>query len=742
MTDVASTAPANEPSDEALREVALTREEYREACRRIGRDLNAVELGIVGGMWSEHCGYQHSRPLLKRFPTTGSRVLVGAGEENAGAVDIGDGFAIVMKVESHNHPSAVEPFQGAATGVGGILRDIFTMGARPIALLDSLRFGALDSARSRRLAEGIIGGIGWYGNCVGVPTVGGEVQVDASYDGNPLVNAMCVGLIRHEDLKGSNASGVGNPVILFGADTGRDGLHGATFASLEDPEASHRGVVQVGDPFMEKLLIEACLEVLEVPGLVGLQDLGATGLTSSTVEAAAHGTGGIRIDVDRVPRRTTDLTPYEVMLSESQERMLAIVERGHEDEIVEVFHRWGLHTETIGEVTDDGLLDVRASHESVAQLPVEMLVDAPTYIFPVERPAYLEEAQALTTESVPLPHDMGATVLDLLGSPNIASRAPVYGRYDHMVGTNTVVQPGGDAAVLRIKGTKRGVAFSTDGNGRLCYLDPRQGGRIAVAEAARNVSCVGATPLAVTDCLNFGSPDDPAVYYQLAEVIEGMSEACRAFETPVVSGNVSLYNESNGAAIWPTPVVGMLGLLEDLTRRCDVGFRTDGDVIFGLGVAEPGLAGSEYLSHVHARVAGRPRLDLDFEVRLQHLVREAIVDGQLRSAHDCAEGGLAVTLAESAFRGGIGVEVAGGWLAAAVRADIALFGEAQSRIVVSVAAEDAEAFDKRAQGSDMPCVRLGTVGGDRLVIGSLDVGLEEARAVWSAGLADALAGER
>jgi len=459
------------------------------------------------------------------------------------------------------------------------------------------------------------------------------------------------------------------------------------------------------------------------------------------VGAAAHGTGGIRIDVDRVPRRTQGLTPYEIMLSESQERMLAIVERGHEDEITDVFHRWGLHTETIGEVTNDGLLDVRQGDESVAQLPVKMLVDAPTYTFPVKRPAYLAEVQDLDVDELPLPGDLTTTFLDLLGSPNIASRAPVYGRYDHMVGTNTVIQPGGDAAVLRIKGTKRGVAFSTDGNGRLCHLEPREGGRIAVAEAARNVSCVGATPLAVTDCLNFGSPADPAVYYQLTEVIEGMAEACRAFETPVVSGNVSLYNESNGTAIWPTPVVGMLGLLEDRSRRCDLGFQSRGDIIFGLGVAEPGLAGSEYLSHVHGRVAGRPSIDLDFEVRLQRLVREVIADGGLRSAHDLAEGGLAVAIAESAFRGGIGATITGGWLAAAVRADLALFGEAQSRVVVSVSAQDATAFEKRADGSGVPCVRLGTVGGERLLIGPVDVGLEEAQARWLSGLADALAGE-
>lgn len=666
---------------------------------------------------------------------------MGAGEENAGAVDIGDGWAIVMKVESHNHPSAVEPFQGAATGVGGILRDIFTMGARPIALLDSLRFGSLESARSRRLAEGIIGGIGWYGNCVGVPTVGGEVMVDASYDGNPLVNAMCVGLIRHEDLKSATASGVGNPVILFGADTGRDGLHGATFASLEDPEASHRGVVQVGDPFMEKLLIEACLEVIGKPGLIGLQDLGATGLTSSTVEAAAHGSGGISIDVGRVPKRTAGLTPYEVMLSESQERMLAIVEKGDEAEIVEVFHRWGLHTQTIGEVTDDGMLAVHSGDEMIAELPVGMLVDAPTYTFPVVRPAYLDEAQVLDVDSIPQPDDLTATFLELLASPNIASRAPVYGRYDHMVGTNTVIAPGGDAAVIRVKGTARGVAFSTDGNGRLCYLDPREGGRIAVAEAARNVSCVGATPIAVTDCLNFGSPDDPAVYFQLAEVISGMAEACEAFQTPVVSGNVSLYNESAGAAIWPTPVVGMLGLLEDLDKRCDIRFRDEGDVILGLGSPDARLAGSEYLARVHGLVAGRPSIDLDLEVALQRLVRELIGDGVARSAHDCAEGGLAVALAESAFSGDIGIHCDAGWLAGCDRTDVSLFGEAQSRIVVSVAPDDVAAVAERARAAGVPCGVLGRVGGRRLIIGSVNVELTRARDAWSGGLAAALAGE-
>jgi phosphoribosylformylglycinamidine synthase II len=740
MNAAEALAAASRPGDETLREVALTNEEYDEACRRLGRPPNSLELGVIGGMWSEHCGYQHSRPLLKRFPTEGPRVLVGAGEENAGAVDIGDGWAIVMKVESHNHPSAVEPFQGAATGVGGILRDIFTMGARPIALLDSLRFGSLESRRSRHLAQGIIDGIGWYGNCVGVPTVGGEVQVDAAYDGNPLVNAMCVGLIRHEDLKSAGASGVGNTVILFGADTGRDGLHGATFASLEDPEASHRGVVQVGDPFMEKLLIEACLEVLRKPALVGLQDLGATGLTSSTVEAADHGEGGISIDVDQVPRRTEGLTPYEIMLSESQERMLAIVERGQEAEITEVFDRWGLHSATIGEVSDTGSLRVQAEGEIVAELSIKALVDAPTYSLPIERPAYLDVVQALDVTVLAQPDDWNATFLDMLAAPNIASRGAVFRRYDHMVGTNTVVQPGGDAAVLRIKGTSRGVAISTDGNGRFCFLDPREGGRIAVAEGARNVSCVGALPIAVTNCLNFGSPDDPAVYYQLTEAIEGISEACEAFGIPVVSGNVSLYNQSADQPIWPTPVVGMLGLLEDLARRCDIGFQAEGDVVLLLGEPAADLAGSEYLSHRHGVVGGRPSVDLEAEVALQRLLRDAIGLGLLRSAHDCSDGGLAVTLAESAFRSGIGVSCPD--LALGSRLDAALFGEAQSRVVVSAAREESTALERLAAEARVPCARIGTVGGDDLALDRISVSLVDAEAAWSDGLATALGMDR
>jgi phosphoribosylformylglycinamidine synthase len=735
---LAPAAEAGMPDDAALREVALTRAEYEEVRRRLERDPNPLELGIIGGMWSEHCSYKHSKALLRRFPTEGERVLLGAGEENAGAVDIGDGLAIVMKVESHNHPSAVEPFQGAATGVGGILRDIFTMGARPIALLDSLRFGSLDEARARHLANGIVGGIGWYGNCVGVPTVGGEIAVSPAYDGNPLVNAMCVGIMRHEDLRRSAARGDGNPVILFGADTGRDGVHGATFASLADPGESHRGVVQVGDPFLEKLLIEACLELRADPALVGLQDLGATGLTSATVEAAARAGSGIAIDVEAVPRRADAMAPYEVMLSESQERMLAVVEAGAEGRVMADLRRAGLHAAVIGRVTDSGRLEVVAGGQQLADLPIGLLTDVPVVPLAPTRPASLAERWSSGTAEPPPPADLAEAFLSLLSAPDIASRAPVFTRYDHMVGTDTVVAPGGDAAVMRIKGSPRGVALATDGNGRLCELDPRAGGAIAVAEAARNVSCTGARPIAVTDCLNFGSPEDPTVAWQMGEVIDGMAEACRALGTPVVSGNVSLYNDTRGTPIWPTPVVGMLGLLEDVSRRCDIGFQGPGDLVVLLGETEDDLGASVYLSVLHGRIAGRPRIDLEREVAVELLVRRLIGDGIARSAHDCSDGGLAVAIAESAFRVGVGVDCPD--LPAGLPPHVALFAETQSRIVVSVRPEDWEALATRATDAGVPIVRLGRTGGDRLVLGPLDVGLAEARVAWERGLSDALRG--
>ena len=579
--------------DDILRTISLNRTEYAHIADLMGRPPNEVELGIFGALWSEHCGYKHSRPHLRRMPTQSEAILVAAGEENAGAVDIGDGLAIVFKIESHNHPSAVEPFQGAATGVGGIIRDIFTMGARPIALLDSLRFGPLDSPRNRYLANGIIGGVGSYGNCVGIPTVGGEVVIDESYEGNPLVNAMCVGILPHGRLTSATATGVGNPLILVGADTGRDGLHGATFASVEDPEASTRGVVQVGNPFLEKLLIEACLELLETGAVVGMQDLGAAGLTSSAVEAAGRGGAGVRINIDKVSRRTANLTPYEVMLSESQERMLVVADRGREDEVIALFERWGLHSDIIGDVTDDGHVTVLDRGRQVAHIPIDFLTDAPQYELPITRPDYLDKVQTLDLAAVPEPDDLGQTLLRLLAAPNIASKYCVYRTYDQTVGADTVTGPGSDAAVLRVKGTRRGIALATDGSGRHCYLNPRAGGARAVAEAARNVVCAGARPIAITNCLNFGSPTEPAVYYQFTEVVAGISEACLKLGTPVTGGNVSLYNEANGRQVHPTPVIGMLGVLDDIEHRRDIAFKTEGDVIAVIGPLGSDLDGSE-----------------------------------------------------------------------------------------------------------------------------------------------------
>ncbi len=752
-----------EPTDAQLREVALTRAEFDEFCRRLGRRPTAVELGICGAMWSEHCGYKNSRPLLRRFRSQGmeaaTRILVGAGEENAGAVDVGDGLAAIFKIESHNHPSAVEPFQGAATGVGGIVRDIFTMGARPIATLDSLRFGPPDdadparAARNRYLFEGVVGGVGRYSNCIGVPNAGGEVVFARSYADNPLVNAMCVGIARADKLVSARASGAGNSVLLVGADTGRDGLHGATFASVDDPQASHRGVVQVGDPFREKLLIEACLEVLDAPWLVGMQDLGAAGLTSSTVECASKGESGIEIDVAKVSRRETGLTAYEVMLSESQERMLVIVARGHEAEAQSVFARWGLHSDVIGQVTDDQLVRVLDGDRVMAELPHTILTEPPLYVREGVEAEHIRAARERDLSGLPVPADLNDTLLRLLAAPNIASKRYVYRRYDTTVQANTVVAPGGDAAVLRLKGTRRAIALKTDGNGRYCYLDPLMGGRITVAEAARNVSCTGALPLAATDCLNFGNPEKPAVYYQLQQCIEGMAQACEALGAPVISGNVSLYNESGGEPIYPTPIVGVLGLLEDAEQRCTSDFKRAGDVVALLGETHEELGASEYLELVHGLVAGHvPKLNLDAEFGIQAAVREAISQGLLSSAHDCSDGGLAVALVESctapdgipaddASRNvssiGVRVTLPDAWRA--LRPDAALFGESQSRIVVSLPEAQWGALEDVAKRHGIPLSRLGITGGDRVAIEPyLDVPLSQARTRYETGLETAL----
>jgi len=726
-----------------LDQVALTEEEYRSIVEQLGRVPNAVELGMFGAMWSEHCGYKNSRPLLKRLPTSGPRVVQGPGE-NAGAVEIGEGLVAVLKIESHNHPSAVEPFQGAATGVGGIVRDIFTMGARPIAILNSLRFGPLDEPRNRYLFHGVVGGIGWYGNCLGIPTVAGDIFFDPGYSANPLVNAMCVGIARREALIRARASGPGNLVVLVGAETGRDGIHGATFASTEDPEKSHRGVVQVGNPFLEKLLMEACLEALALGCLVAMQDLGAAGLTSSTAETAARGGVGIEIDVARVPRRETDMTPYEVMLSESQERMLVIVEPTRLEQALSVFRRWELDAAVIGRVTDDGMLRVLEEGRTIAEVPVRMLTEAPVYVREGrENPTIvaLRHEDPLRFSDLDSSGDSGRTpaevLLALLSSPNIASRQSVYRTYDHTIMTNTVLPPGqGDAAVLRLKGTRIGLAVKTDCNPRYCLLDPYLGAQHAVAEAARNVSCVGAEPIAVTDCLNFGNPERPDVYYQMERAIAGMALACEALEIPVVSGNASLYNETAGTAIPPTPTVGVVGVLGDVSRHAGLGF-TGGAIVYLLGPLEASLGASEYLARIHHLTAGKPpELDLSLERRVQRAVREGISRGLVRAAHDCSEGGLLIALAESCVVGQVGgsfdvqtlLEPNGG------RLDRTLFGEAGARVIVEV--EPAYESELRALLTchEVPFVRLGETGGDRFVVRDLlTLPLAQLERAWAGG---------
>ncbi|MCL0075483.1 phosphoribosylformylglycinamidine synthase subunit PurL [Dehalococcoidia bacterium] len=724
-----------------LDDVALSEEEYRLIVKQLGREPTIVELGLFGSLWSEHCGYKHSKPLLKLLPTRGERVITEIGQENAGAVDIGDGLAIVMKIESHNHPSAIEPYEGAATGVGGIVRDIFTMGARPIALLNSLRFGPLSDSRNRYLFNGVVAGIAGYGNCLGIPDVGGEIYFCETYSSNPLVNAMCVGLLETSKLVKSEAGGAGNLLMLVGADTGRDGLHGASglaSRTFED-ERELRPTVQVGNPFLEKLLIEACLDIKETDWIVGMQDLGAAGLTSAAVESASRSGSGLEIDVLKVPRRAEGMTPYEVMLSESQERMLLIVKRGCEDRVKAIFDRYDLRSDIIGEVTDDGMARIKEGSEVVAEAPIEFLTQPPLYRLDGAAPAWLADIQDFDFSSIPdlRREDIPSVLLKLLASPNIASKEPVYRQYDHHVQINTVVPPGSDAAVLRIKGTDKGIALTTDGNGRYCYLDPRAGGAIAVAEAARNLACSGASPLAVTDCLNFGNPEKPEIYWQLEQCVRGMADACDVLSIPVISGNVSLYNETRDEAIYPTPVVGMLGLIEDIAKRCTMPFKSEGDLVLVLGERGDNLAGSEYLEVLHGKVAGRPSINLELEKRLQECLLAAIGEGILKSAHDCSDGGLLVAIAESCIVGGIGFE---GELEIAGRLDAALFGEGQSRAVVSVEPGSLDRLRQIAGDHGVPLQRLGIAKGERFVIkGIIEVPPEELADAWRHGLERAMA---
>ncbi|MEM9906895.1 MAG: phosphoribosylformylglycinamidine synthase subunit PurL [Cyanobacteria bacterium P01_D01_bin.44] len=692
--------------------------EYEEIVRRLGRHPNRAELGMFGVMWSEHCCYKNSRPLLTQFPTEGVRILVGPGE-NAGVVDAGNGIRVAFKIESHNHPSAVEPFQGAATGVGGILRDIFTMGARPVAVLNALRFGSLDDPKTRRIFTGVVSGIAHYGNCFGVPTVGGEIYFDQAYSGNPLVNAMAIGVMETSEIVKSGAAGLGNPVLYVGSTTGRDGMGGASFASAElsDESEADRPAVQVGDPFLEKSLVEACLEAFKTGAVVAAQDMGAAGITCSTAEMAAKGGVGIELDLDKIPVRETGMVPYEYLLSESQERMLFVGQAGREQELIDIFERWGLHAVVAGQVIAEPIVRILFQGGTAAEIPATALSDnTPIYEREVlaEAPDYAQRAWAWQEgQLVPCSasgiagRDWNQIVLQLLGTPTIASKQWVYRQYDHQVQNNTVLLPGGaDAAVIRLRplesGTSAtpaansGLAATTDCNPRYVYLNPYEGGMAAVAEAARNLSCVGAEPLAVTDNLNFGSPEKPVGYWQLAEACRGLADGCRAFATPVTGGNVSLYNETldsdgNPQPIWPTPVVGMVGMIPDLEKICGQGWQTEGDCIYllGLPLGQTGegnvtLGGSEYLATVHGMVTGKPpKINADLETSVQAVCRHGIRQGWVRSAHDCSEGGVAIALAEACISGQKGAHLTLP-VNSSVRWDTLLFGEGGARIVVSV----------------------------------------------------------
>ena len=740
-------APAAYDADTLARH-GLASDEYARIVKALGREPTLTELGIFSVMWSEHCSYKSSRVHLRTLPTTGARVLEGPGE-NAGAVDVGGGLAAVFKIESHNHPSFIEPYQGAATGVGGIIRDIFTMGARPIALMNSLRFGSVDDPRVRRNMEGVVAGIAGYGNSIGIPTIGGEIAFEDCYTGNPLVNVFCLGIARIDDIVKGVATGAGNPVYYVGAKTGRDGIHGATMASAEFDEksAEKRPAVQVGDPFMEKLLLEACLEVMKSDALVGIQDMGAAGLTCSTSEMGSRGGAGIDIDVSRVPQRETGMTPYEIMLSESQERMLLVVKRGREREVEEIFEKWDLHAARIGEVTIDGTLRVRNRGEVVAEIPNRALTDeAPVYHRAMEAPAYLKDVQQLSLGARPSVSETDA-FLRLLASPVIANKRWVFRQYDHMVRTNTLVLPGMGAGVVRIKGSGTALAMSVDGNGRYCYLDPYRGAVLAVAEASRNVACAGGEPIGATNCLNFGNPERPEIMWQFARAVEGISAACRALDIPITGGNVSLYNETDGRAIYPTPVLGVVGLIQDATKTLGRSFREPGAAIVLFGESRHELGGSEYLKVTEDRVAGRPpEVRLDSERALQRFIVAAAGEGLLRSAHDCAEGGLAVTLAECAFgSGGIGLDVdvapvasaeytGEGWSLAA-----ALFSESASRVVVSVSRPRLPVLLDRARAAGVPAREIGSTGGSRLRLSVggrpvIDVSVQEAEAIWDSVL--------
>ncbi|MFC5651429.1 phosphoribosylformylglycinamidine synthase subunit PurL [Paenibacillus solisilvae] len=732
---------AKEPTAEQIADqriytqFGVTDHEYGLICGFLGRKPNYTEIGVFSVMWSEHCSYKNSKKILKKFPITGPKVLMGPGE-GAGIVDIGDNQAVVFKIESHNHPSAVEPYQGAATGVGGIIRDIFSMGARPVALLNSLRFGKLENPRVKYLFENVVSGIAGYGNCIGIPTVAGEVMFDESYEGNPLVNAMCVGLIDHDKIQRGVAKGVGNPVFYVGPATGRDGIHGATFASVELSEESEekRTAVQVGDPFMEKLVMEATLELIDSGIVVGIQDMGAAGLTCSSAEMASKAGNGLELYLDEVPQREEGMTPYEMMLSESQERMLFVVEPRHEAQAQEIFDRWGIICVKVGKVTDDGRLRLFHQGEEVANMSVTALVDeCPMYDKPSKEPAYYAANAAIDTAAYPEVTDLTDALKQVLASPTVASKEWVYNQYDHMVRTSTAVAPGSDAAVVTIRGTRKALAMTTDCNGRYVYLDPEVGGRIAVAEAARNIVCSGAEPLAITDNLNFGSPEKPEVFWQIEKAADGISDACRVLDTPVIGGNVSLYNENAKGAIYPTPVIGMVGLVHDLNHITTQSFKAEGDIIILAGETKNELGGSELQYVLQGKSEGRPpQIDLATEKTLLSTVLGAIQQGLVASAHDLSEGGLAVALAESSISGKLGADVN---VVTELRADAALFSETQSRILLSAKPEQAAKLTAYLTEQGVPNAQIGVVRGSGLTINingkpGVDSPVEQLEKVW------------
>ena len=735
----------NEPeiTSQLVKDHGLTSDEYRRILDLIGRPPNFTELGIFSVMWSEHCSYKSSRPFLKKLPTEGPRVLQGPGE-NAGVIDIGDGFAVVFKIESHNHPSFIEPHQGAATGVGGIMRDVFTMGARPIALMDSLRFGELDEPRTRFLLNGVVDGIASYGNCTGVPTVGGEVYFDSCYNGNILVNAFCLGLAKADRIFLAKAGGVGNRILYVGSKTGRDGIHGASLlASSEFDETTEdkRPTVQVGDPFTEKILIEACLEIMEFSWVVGVQDMGAAGLTSSSFEMAHRSHAGVNMDLSKVPLREEGMTPYEILLSESQERMLFVIEPGHEEEAAAILEKWGLDAAIIGEVTDELGVRIHFEGKEVVNLPTLPVVDGALDLKrETKRPEYLDKIGHLNLKELPEPARGDKAFTKLIACPNIASKEWVYEQYDHMVRLNTLVLPGSDAAVIRIKDTKKAVALSVDCNSRFCYLDPYEGAAIAVAESSRNVVCSGATPIGLTNCLNFGNPEKPEIMWQFEQAVCGMGDACLYFDIPVVSGNVSLYNETKGEAIFPTPTVAVVGLIEDQSKVMTAGFKQAGDCIGLIGFTMEELGGSEYLKVLFDRNEGKPPvLDRKHEKQVQEFCMELIQKGLIQSAHDCSEGGLAIAVAESCFSAKEEALGATLELESTLRGDALLFGETQSRIIISFPEELTDQIEGLALSYPVDFSLIGKTGGSQFTVSIngqeyIKQDIESAKEIWKTSL--------